>query len=128
MTLIKVLAAAACVAAGAATAQAGIADWGLVTDPAVLSRSASLTVILANQPAPPAASFKSLGQVYASYCTFTDDAAAGQAAALAQLKARAALKGADGIVGVRYELINKNPRSSCWHRGFTASGLAVVFD
>lgn len=101
------------------------ADWGLISDPAVLARSANMPAYtaerLAEQPKPS----KDLGAVWAAVCTFQDDQKISQAAVLDQLRARAQIKGANAIVNIRF-MINTNARSSCWHRGYTATGEAVV--
>lgn len=102
------------------------AGWGLVNDPAILAQSAQMPVYGADASDPPPVS-KVLGPVAASVCTFQDDKAVSQAAAVSQLRARAALKGANGVVNLRYA-INNNGRSSCWRRGYTVTGTAVVFN
>jgi len=73
--------------------------------------------------APPKAA-KDLGYVSAAVCTFQENDEAGQAAVLSQLRARAALRGADAIVHLRL-VVNTNLRSSCWHKGYAAIGEAV---
>lgn len=68
-----------------------------------------------------------LGEVRADSCEYRyNPPSVGQHAALAQLRARAAMKGANGIAHLRFTLIINN-RSPCWH-GFYASGVAVVFE
>jgi len=118
--------AASVVLGAAASATAGIADWGLVNDPAVLAKAQSLPVYTKAALADTARDPKVLGQVWATVCTFQNDPAVAQAATLDQLKARAVLKGANGLVDVTYQVANNNAHSSCYHRGYTATGYAVV--
>jgi uncharacterized protein YbjQ (UPF0145 family) len=100
--------------------------WAFVTDTALIERSANLPVYAdAPSEALPKA-VKDLGYVSAAVCTFQDDSSISRSATLSQLRARAALKGADAIVNMRL-VINSNARSSCWHRGYIASGEAVAF-
>jgi uncharacterized protein YbjQ (UPF0145 family) len=107
---------------------AGIADWGLVTNQDVLAKSASMPAYAKANAAAETRDPKVLGRVSASVCSFTDDAAAAQAATLSQLKARAYLMGANGLVDVSYQLANVSARSTCYHRGYEATGTAVVFN
>jgi hypothetical protein len=111
-------------AVGSAT-QAG--DWGLISDPAVLARSANMPAYTVEQIGEQPKPAKDLGAVWAAVCTFQDDQKISQAAVLSQLRARAAIKGANAIVNIRF-MIYANARSSCWHRGYTATGEAVVVD
>jgi hypothetical protein len=129
MNSVKIAVFTAVISATAAvgfTAQAG-AGWGLINDPTVLAKSAQMPVYAAGQANDPPPVASVVGPVSASVCTFQDDATVSKAAVVSQLRARAALKGANGIVGLRYA-INSNTRSSCWHRGYTATGTAVVFN
>ena len=107
---------------GSAT-QAG--DWGLISDPAVLARSANMPAYTAEQIGEQPKPAKDLGAVWAAVCTFQDDQQISQAAVLSQLRARAELKGANAIINIRLMIVT-NVRSSCWHRGYTATGEAVV--
>jgi invasion protein IalB len=126
MNVVKVAAMVAAIASLAAAEQAAAAGWGLVNDPQVLEKSAQMPAYTDEQASQQPTDPKVVGQVWASVCTFQNDQAVSQAAALSQLKARAYLKGANGITHLRY-VINTNMRSACWHRGYTATGTAVVF-
>lgn len=126
MKKLNVAVLALAVAGAGLGAQAGDLNRGLVADRALIERAASLPVYAeAGGPAPPKV-LKDLGYVSAAVCTFQDNDVVGHAAVLNQLRARAALEGADAIVHVRL-VANTNLRSSCWRRGFTASGEAVSF-
>ena len=119
-------ASALSVMALSATACDALTEFGMVTDPGVLQRSASIPAyaVAASSAAPPVTAV--VGPLWAAECKYRyNDDTIGQLAALAQLRARAALKGANGIVQLKYMKIT-NPRSPCWH-GFEASGVGVVF-
>ena len=126
MNKINVAVLALAVAGAGLGAKAGGLGWPLITDPALIQRSASLPVYAEAQSEALPKPTKDLGYVSAAVCTFQDDPSISRSATLTQLRARAALKGADAIVDVRL-VINSNIRSACWHRGFTASGEAVAW-
>ena len=124
MKKLNVAVLALVVAGGGLGAHAGGQAWGAAADPALTERAASLPVYAEAGPQAPPKALKDLGYVSAAACTFEDDDAVGRAAVLSQLRARAAMKGADAIVHLRL-VANTNLRSSCWHKGYTASGEAV---
>jgi hypothetical protein len=125
MSVRRVVAVGFVLAAVGTATRAG--DWGLISDPGVLARSADMPAYTADQQAGQPQPAKDLGAVWAAVCTFQDDQKVNQEAVLSQLRARAEMKGANGIINIRL-MINTNARSSCWHRGYTATGEAVVFD
>jgi hypothetical protein len=127
MKFFKIAALSTALVGVALAGHAGASPWGLITDPALLARSANLPVYTEAQANQQPQDPKVLGVVSASVCDFQADSAANQAEALSQLRARAALQGANGVTSARY-LINSNTRSSCWHRGYTVTGVAVVFN
>jgi len=117
--------ALALVGAGSGVHASGL-GWPLITDSALIARSASMPVYPGETAEALPRPLKDLGYVSAAVCTFQDDASISRSAALTQLRAHAALKGADAIVDLKL-VINTNIRSSCWHRGFIATGEAVAW-
>ena len=98
-----------------------------VTDPSLLSASSTLPAYTDGEASVMPKIRTTLGKVWADSCRYRyNRPSVGQQASLAQLRARTAMKGANGIAHLRFMLITNN-KSPCWH-GFEASGVAVVFD
>jgi hypothetical protein len=107
------------------TAHASEAGAAPITDAALTERSANMPVYADASAATPPRVVKDIGFLSAAICSFQGDAPVSPAAALSQLRADAARRGADAITNLRV-VINANSRSACWRRGYTASGEAVV--
>ena len=99
----------------------------LAADAPLLERSADIPVFTDGEVSAMPNIQTTLGELRADSCKYRySPPSVGRQASLAQLRARAAMKGANGIAHLRYLLIT-NSRSPCWH-GVEASGVAVVFD
>jgi len=104
-----------------------IEDFGMITDQSLLDRSSSFPAYTEDAASAMPRVRATLGPVRFEMCKYRDSPpSVGEQAALAQLRARAAMMSANGVAHLRFASITDR-RSPCW-RGVDASGLAVVFE